>query len=115
MLARVGIVRLLGDFSLLGILSEGVAPPRELAERAGFLYRPAAIQTSIDEIEALPTTIRLVNQSAFPGAWRDWPVVVVWAHGGNPRFAEVIEQQGQLAEFSTRGKQIVVEGSHFVQ
>lgn len=67
-LSWLGIIRLLGKRSKMNLLFGGASPPPALSERAGFLYRPAAIQTSIAEIEALPETIEALNQSNVPGA-----------------------------------------------
>jgi pimeloyl-ACP methyl ester carboxylesterase len=112
-LSRLGIIRLLGARSKMNLLFGGAFPPPALSERAGFLYRPAAIQTSIAEIEALPETIRALNGSSDPGAWRNWPVVIISANKGNQPDPEVSRRLEALARLSTNGRIQRVEGSHF--
>lgn len=114
MLSWLGIIRLLGKRSKMNLLFGGATPPPTLSERAGFLYRPAAIQTSIAEIEALPETIRALNQSNVPGAWRDWPVVVIAAKKGKEPSQEVCRRVEAMARLSTNEKVQWVDGSHFV-
>lgn len=114
MLSWLGIIRLLGKRSKMNLLFGGATPPPTLSERAGFLYRPAAIQTSIAEIEALPETIRALNQSNVPGAWRDWPVVVIAAKKGKEPSQEVCRRVEAMARLSTNERVQWVDGSHFV-
>lgn len=114
MLSWLGIIRLLGKRSKMNLLFGGATPPPTLSERAGFLYRPAAIQTSIAEIEALPETIRALNQSNVPGAWRDWPVVVIAAKKGKEPSQDVCRRVEAMARLSTNEKVQWVDGSHFV-
>lgn len=113
-LSRLGIIHLLGKRSKMNLLFGGAFPPPVLSERAGFLYRPAAIQTSITEIEALPETIQALNNSSVPGAWRNWPVVIISANKGKQVDPEVSRRLEALAQLSTNGRIQRVEGTHFV-
>ena len=113
-LSWLGIIRLLGKRSKMNLLFGGASPPPALSERAGFLYRPAAIQTSIAEIEALPETIEALNQSNFPGAWRDWPVAIIAADKGKQPSPEVRRRLDALARLSANGRVQWVDSSHFV-
>lgn len=113
-LSRLGIIRLLGERSKMNLLFGGASPPPALSEQAGFLYRPDAIQTSIAEIDALPETIQVMNQSNIPGSWQDWPVVIVSANKGKEPPSELKRELETLAGLSTNGKVEFVEGSHFV-
>lgn len=113
-LSWLGIIRLLGKRSKMNLLFGGANPPAALSEQAGFLYRPDAIETSIAEIEALPETIQALNQSNGPGAWRDWPVVVIAANKGKQPSPEVRRRLEALARLSTNGMVQWVDGSHFV-
>lgn len=112
-LRRVGALRWLGPLGLLRLLYGGASPPPAVAARAPFLYRPAAIRATRDEIRALPETIRQVRAAAAPGAWRDWPVVVVAAAGPepSPRLAAGL---AALAALSSRGRVVYADSSHFV-
>jgi pimeloyl-ACP methyl ester carboxylesterase len=113
-LSWLGIIRLLGERSMMNLLFGGATPPAALSAQAGFLYRPAAIQTSIAEIEALPETIQSMNQSVVPGAWRDWPAVIIAADKGKAASPEVCRRLEALAQLSTQGRIEHVAGSHFV-
>ena len=113
-LSQLGIIRLLGKRSKMNLLFGGAYPPSALSEQAGFLYRPAAIQTSIAEIDALPETIQAMNHSRNPGAWRDWPAVIISATKGREPSSELRRGLEALAGLSTKGRVQRVEGSHFV-
>jgi pimeloyl-ACP methyl ester carboxylesterase len=113
-LSRVGAIRLLGRLSGMRLLFGGVEPPAALAAHAGFLYRPSTIQASVDEIDALPETIRLLERSVSPGAWRAWPVTIVAAARGGALPPQVGASLEALAGLSTRGKLVRVKGGHFV-
>lgn len=114
MLSWMGIIRLLGKRSKMNLLFGGASPPAALSEQAGFLYRPAAIQTSIAEIRALPETIQALNRSNAPGAWRDWPAVIISADKGKEPSPEVRRRLEALGRQSSNGRVLQVKGSHFV-
>jgi pimeloyl-ACP methyl ester carboxylesterase len=113
-LARLGVMRRLGNAGRMDLLFEGMTPPADLSKCAGYLYRPAALQASLAETAALPETIRRVNEVAVPGAWRDWPVTIISAHKDNPRYSQIHQAQRALAELSSRGEHKFFAGSHFV-
>jgi pimeloyl-ACP methyl ester carboxylesterase len=113
-LARLGVVRFLGRISRMRLLFGGVNPPAELSKQAGFLYRPESILASIHEVEGLPETFRAMDQITRPGAWRDWPVVIIAAYRGKTPTEEVNQPFQQLADLSTNGKVIRVRSSHFI-
>jgi len=113
-LAGLGVIRYLGRTSRMKVLFAGANPPAALSEQAGFLYRRESIQASIDEINGLPETVRLLNQSVFAGAWRDWPVIILSATRGrkpNPALSDALQNMAQL---SSNGRLVQVESSHFV-
>jgi pimeloyl-ACP methyl ester carboxylesterase len=113
-LAELGVIRYLGRTSRMRVLFAGANPPAALSEQAGFLYRWESIQASIDEINGLPETVRLLNQSLYAGAWRDWPVTVISAIRGrkpNPALSAAMQN---LAQHSSNGRLVQVESSHFV-
>jgi pimeloyl-ACP methyl ester carboxylesterase len=113
-MARLGVMRRLGNAGRMDLLFEGMNPPAELARCAGYLYRPAALQASLAETASLPETIRQVNAAAVPGAWRDWPLTIISAHKDNPRYREVHQTQAALVGLSSRGEHKFFGGSHFV-
>jgi pimeloyl-ACP methyl ester carboxylesterase len=113
-LSRTGGIRLLGKLSLMKLLFGGAAPPAALSERAGYLYRPESIQASVDEIEALPETICFLERSVFPGAWRDWPIVIISAYREATPQIEAGDPLESLARLSTKGEVLRVKGTHFV-
>jgi hypothetical protein len=112
--SQVGGIRLAGRLSLMRFLFGGVDPPPELSERAGFLYRPQSVQASIYETQALPETIRYVNQSASEGAWGDWPVVILAANRAGHFDNKLLPALNDLAQLSTNGRVVTVESSHFI-
>jgi pimeloyl-ACP methyl ester carboxylesterase len=113
-LARLGVVRLLGKAGWMGILFGGTAPPPEVSDRAGFLYRAQSIKASIDETLALPETIREVNRAATPNAWGGWPVRIIAAYAGSAPKDILVQPLDRLVQLSSRGRLITVQGSHFV-
>jgi len=113
-LSKFGIVRLLGKKSKMRLLFGGIDPPVEISKLAGFLYRPESIRASIDEIIALPESICLLNRSVCPGAWRDWPVVIISARTTDKLNMQAEQPFRDLASLSTQGRIIRVKGSHFV-
>jgi pimeloyl-ACP methyl ester carboxylesterase len=113
-LSRVGGVRLLGRLSLMKVLFGGSSPPQALAQRAGFLYSPRSVRASKDEVEALPETIRQVNESALPQAWKDWPVCILSAQRGAGPTPALTAALDRLAQLSTKGRVVSVKGTHFV-
>jgi pimeloyl-ACP methyl ester carboxylesterase len=114
LLARTGLIRWMGNHSKLNVLFSGATPPAELSERAGFLYRPRAIQAGLEEIAAIEESIRLVNESAAPGAWRDMPVIILAAYKGKALSEPLAQALHSLAALSTRGRVVSVRGSHFL-
>jgi pimeloyl-ACP methyl ester carboxylesterase len=113
-LSRIGGIRLLGRLSLMSLLFAGAKPPAGLSRQAGFLYRPQTIRASIDEVDALPESIRLVNQTVGPGAWDPWPVTIIAAYRGDSPSERQTRPLKELASLSTRGKLVAVKSSHFV-
>ena len=96
------------------LLFAGSKPPPQVAELAGFLYRPESVRASIDEIDGLPETIRMLDEASYPGAWRDWPVVIISAYKGSKPECAKLAPIRSLAELSTRGRILQVKSSHFV-
>jgi pimeloyl-ACP methyl ester carboxylesterase len=113
-LARTGVIRLMGKYSMMGLLTGGATPPTELSERAGFLYRPQAIQAALDEISAIQESIRLVNETTKPNAWGDLPVVILAAHKGEALPEPLAKALESLARQSTNGRVVSIKGSHFL-
>jgi pimeloyl-ACP methyl ester carboxylesterase len=113
-LSWLGIIRPLGKRSKMNLLFGRASPPPALSEQAGFLYRLAAIQTSIAEIEALPETIQALNHSNISGVWRDWPVMILSSKKGKEPSSELRRAMDELAGLLTKGSVQWVEGSHFV-
>ena len=113
-LARIGLIQLLGQYSRMGMLFGGASPPVELSERAGFLYRPQAIQAGLDEIAAIEESIRLVNETAKPNAWGNLPVRIVAAYKGDSLPQTLSRALDSLAQQSTNGRVVSVKGSHFL-
>jgi hypothetical protein len=98
----------------MGLLTGGAIPPAELSERAGFLYRPQAIQAALEEISAIQESLRLVNETVKPNAWRDLPVIIVAAYKGEALPAPLANALQSLAQQSTNGRVVSVKGSHFL-
>ena len=96
------------------VLFAGANPLAVLSEQAGFLYRWESIQASIDEINGLPETVRLLNQSVYAGAWRDWPVTVILATRGRKPVPALNDALQNLVQLSSKGRLLQVESSHFV-
>jgi pimeloyl-ACP methyl ester carboxylesterase len=113
-LARLGVMRRLGNAGRMDLLFAGATPPADLAKCAAYLYRPAAQQAALAEVAALSESIRRVNEVSQPGAWRDWPVMIISAQKDNPRFRLIHQSQRALAELSSRGEHKFFAGSHFV-
>jgi pimeloyl-ACP methyl ester carboxylesterase len=113
-LARIGLIRLMGKYSMMGLLTGGATPPAELSERAGFLYRPQAIRAALDEISAIQESIRLVNETTKPDAWGDLPVVVLAAYKGEALPEPLAKALESLAHQSTNGRVVSMKGSHFL-
>jgi pimeloyl-ACP methyl ester carboxylesterase len=114
-LARTGVIRLLGETSRMSVLFNRATPPVELSERAGFLYRPQTIKASLDEIAAIQDSIRQVNETARPNAWRDMPVTILAAYKGSALPKTLAQALQSLAQLSTKGRVVSVPGSHFLQ
>ena len=113
-LARTGLIRLMGKYTRMSLLFGGAQPPIELSEGAGFLYRPQAIQAGLHEIAAIHESIRLVNETLRPNAWRGIPLVILAAYRGNALPATLSQELQSLAEHSTNGRVVPVKGSHFL-
>jgi hypothetical protein len=113
-LVRVGGVRLLAKLGQGGLLYGGAAPPAPVAEHAAFLYRPQSTEAAIAETRALPEIIRQMNEAARPQAWGDWPVTIVAAYRGAAPEPALLAGLEELAQLSSRGKVVTVQGSHFV-
>jgi pimeloyl-ACP methyl ester carboxylesterase len=114
LLSKWGVIRYLGKASRMSYLFAGASPPQAVADQAGFLYRSEVIQASIDEIDGLPETIRLLKESQYPGAWRDWPVVVISAYKDRMPEDSKLAPLNSLAALSSSGKVVQVKSSHFV-
>jgi pimeloyl-ACP methyl ester carboxylesterase len=113
-LARLGLLRLIGKYSMMSLLFGGAIPPAELSKRAGFLYRSQAIRTALDEISAIQKSIRLVNETANPNAWRDLPVLILAAYKGEALPEPLAKALACLAQQSMNGRVVSVKGSHFL-
>ena len=113
-LARMGLIRLLGKISRMSMLFGGATPPAELSDRAGFLYRPQAIRAGLDEITAITESIRLVNETAKPNAWGDVSVVILAAYKGEALSESLSQKLHSLAGQSTNGRVVSIKGSHFL-
>jgi pimeloyl-ACP methyl ester carboxylesterase len=113
-LSRLGIIHWLMRTNRMRLLFGGAEPPPEVSARTDFLYRPQSIRASMDEIEALPESFRLLDQSVRPGAWRDWPVSILLAYRESEPGAQKLASYQRLAALSSRGHLVQVKSSHFV-
>ncbi len=109
MLARTGVVRLLGDRLIPALV--GSQPPRDLLDRAPAAYHPGAVAASLRELRGAPAaaTHLLANEDAD---WAELPLAVV--------SAATTSQQDHghhrdLASRSAAGRHLTADvGGHYI-
>jgi hypothetical protein len=65
-------------------------------------------------VEALPATIRQLNETAQPAVLNDLPLLIIAAHSGPSAPSRLLEGLQSISQLSRRGRIVSVAGSHFV-